>query len=45
MEGEWSCYRGGQFKGGRMIMFIWVTLLEGERSCQRVRGGSLTEGE
>ena len=24
MEGEWSCYRGGQFKGGRMIMLeIW----------------------
>ena len=20
MEGEWSCYRGGQFKGGRMVM-------------------------
>ena len=20
MEGEWSCYRGGQFNGGRMIM-------------------------
>ena len=19
-EGEWSCYRGGQFKGGRMVM-------------------------
>ena len=19
MEGEWSCYRGGQVKGGRMI--------------------------
>ena len=19
MEGEWSCYRGGQFKGGRMV--------------------------
>ena len=21
MEGEWSCYRGGKFKGGRMVMF------------------------
>ena len=20
MEGEWSCYRGGQFKRGRMVM-------------------------
>ena len=20
MEGEWSCYRGGQFKGGSMVM-------------------------
>ena len=22
MEGEWSSYRGGQFKGGRMVM-LW----------------------
>ena len=20
MEGEWSCYGGGQFKGGRMVL-------------------------
>ena len=20
MEGEWSCYRGGYFNGGRMVM-------------------------
>ena len=20
MEGQWSCYGGGQFKGGRMVM-------------------------
>ena len=20
MEGEWSCYDGGHFKGGRMVM-------------------------
>ena len=20
MEGDWSCYRGGQFNGGRIIM-------------------------
>ena len=23
MEGEWSYYRGGQFKGGRMYMLWW----------------------
>ena len=23
MEREWSCYGGGQFNGGRMIMLIW----------------------
>ena len=22
MEGEWSCYGGGQFKGGRMVI-LW----------------------
>ena len=23
-EGEWSCYGGGQFKGGRMVMLqMW----------------------
>ena len=22
MEGEWSCQRGGQFNGGRMVM-LW----------------------
>ena len=22
MEGEWLCYGGGQFKGGRMVM-LW----------------------
>ena len=20
IEGEWSCYKGGQFNGGRMVM-------------------------
>ena len=20
LEGEWSCYRGGHFKGGRLVM-------------------------
>ena len=34
MEGEWSCYRVGQFNGGRMVMFKEVvSLMEGERSC------------
>ena len=23
MERKWSCYRGGQFNGGKMIMLIW----------------------
>ena len=23
MEGEWSCYGGGQFNGGRMVMLWW----------------------
>ena len=22
MEGEWSCYRSGQFNGGRMVMLV-----------------------
>ena len=31
MEGEWSCYRSGQFNGGRMVMFTEVeSLMEGE---------------
>ena len=34
-EREWSFYRGGQFHGGRMIMLRRMSLMEGERSCQR----------
>ena len=34
MEGEWSCYRGGQFKEGRMNVMEVVTLMEGERSSE-----------
>ena len=35
-EGEWSCYRGGKFNGGRMVMSMEVvTLMEGEWSCYR----------
>ena len=32
MEGEWSCYRGGQFNEGRMVM-LQRSLMEGEWSC------------
>ena len=28
MEGEWLCYRGGQFKGGRMVMLQRWSLME-----------------
>ena len=36
MEGKWSCYRGGQFNGGRMVMLQRSTcLMEGEWSCYR----------
>ena len=35
MEGEWSCYRGGQFNGGRMVMLQRCSLMEGKRSCYR----------
>ena len=45
MEGEWSCYGGGKFKGGRMVLQRWsfswrvndhvteVVLMEGAWSC------------
>ena len=29
MEGEWSCYGGGQFKAGRMVMLQRWTFNEG----------------
>ena len=35
MEGEWLCYGGGQFNGGRMVMLQVVTLMEGKWSCYR----------
>ena len=47
-EGEWSCYRGGQFKGGRMVMLqIWFNggsghgggQFEGEWSCYSLMEG------
>ena len=38
MEGEWSCYRGGHFNGGRMVMLQRVvSLMEGD--------GHVTEGQ
>ena len=33
MEGEWSCYRGGQFNGGRMVKLQRHSLMDGEWSC------------
>ena len=33
MEGEWSCYRGGQFNGVRMVVTKETCLMEGEWSC------------
>ena len=30
MEGEWSCYGGGQFKGERIIIMEVASLKEGE---------------
>ena len=42
MEGEWSCYGGGEFKGGenefnegRIVMLQRWSLMEGEWSCYR----------
>ena len=43
-KGEWSCYRGGQFNGGRIVVMAEaslktenglevVSLIEGEWSC------------
>ena len=33
MEREWSCYGGGQFNGGSMVMLQKVTLMKGEWLC------------
>ena len=35
MEGKWSCYRGGQFNGGSMVITEVAILIEGECSCYR----------
>ena len=56
MEGERSCYRGGQFNGGKMVITEVVQFREeGQWSCYRIaqfNGGrnvtevaSLMEGE
>ena len=38
MEGEWLCYRGDDFNGGKMVRLQrWKGLMEGEWSC--CRGG------
>ena len=36
MEGEWSCYRGGQFKGRRIIITEVASLKEREWTSYRV---------
>ena len=45
MEEAWSCYRGGQFSAGRMVMLQrWSTLMEGEWSHYRsghFKGGKM----
>ena len=33
MEEEWSCYRGGKFSGGRMVVTKDICLMEGKWSC------------
>ena len=35
MEREWSCYRGEQFKGGRIIVTEVASVKEGEWLLQR----------
>ena len=35
MQGEWLCYRGCQFNGGRMVMLWRANLNEGEWLLQR----------
>ena len=42
MVGEWSCYRGGHFKGGRMVILQRWCLIEGAWSCYR--GGQYNGG-
>ena len=44
MEREWSCYGGGQFNRGSMIVREVVSLMEGELLCYgggQSKGGSM----
>ena len=41
-EGEWSCYRGGQFNGENGHSMEVASLMEGEWSCYR--GGQYNGG-
>ena len=43
MEGEWSSYRGGQFKGGRMLVTELASL--NEREFSFYRGGQFNGGK
>ena len=46
MEGEWSCYGGGQFNGGRMVMLRKMSFEWREKGHVRGSGVvSLMEGE
>ena len=44
MEGDWSCYRGGQFNGGRMVMLRKWSVKWRENS-HLTEVASLIEGE
>ena len=41
MEGEWSCYRRGQFKGGRMVMLHFNGRENGHVKEVVFNGGSM----
>ena len=43
MEKEWSCYRGGQFNGVRMVVTKETCLMEGNGHVREVV--SFKEGE
>ena len=48
MEGEWSCYRGGHFNGGRMVMLQKWSLerrwpvSRRENGCYRMARGRIS---
>ena len=44
MEGAWSCYRGGQFNGGRMVM-LWKWPVKSRENGYVTEVDSLMEGE